>query len=182
MEWAGEFESQQRATAQLKIIIPACILLILFLLYMNFGTLKDTLIAAGALTFGFIGGFLMLWSTNTIFGISAGIGFIVLFGITAIDAILLIALMKRKLQQTRNLRVAIDEAVRARIRPVLMIALMGAMGLLPAALSSGMGAEIQRPFAIMIVGGTVIDMFLCFMVLPQVFYFAYRRDKRLKDK
>jgi cobalt-zinc-cadmium resistance protein CzcA len=69
MEWAGEFESQQRATAQLKVIIPGCILLILFLLYMNFGTVKDTVLAAGAITFGFVGGFLMLWTTNTIFGI-----------------------------------------------------------------------------------------------------------------
>ena len=177
MIWAGEFESQQRATAQLKLIIPACILLILFLLYLNFGTVKDTLIAAAALTFGFVGGFIMLWTTGTIFGISAGIAFIILFGITATDAILLIALMKKRLQITRNLRIAIDEAVRARIRPVLMIALMGAMGLLPAALSSGMGAEIQRPFAIMIVGGTIIDMILCFSVLPQIFYFAYRRRK-----
>ncbi|MDR0437321.1 MAG: CusA/CzcA family heavy metal efflux RND transporter, partial [Bacteroidales bacterium] len=175
MEWAGEFESQQRATKQLQLIVPAAILLILSLLYMNFGTVKDTVIAAGALTFGFIGGFIMLWTTGTIFGISAGIGFIILFGITATDAILMIALMKKLYQKTKDLQGSIDEAVRRRIRPVLMIALMGAMGLLPAALSSGMGAEIQKPFAIMIVGGTVIDMFLCFTVLPQIFYFAYRK-------
>ncbi|MDR1950771.1 MAG: efflux RND transporter permease subunit, partial [Bacteroidales bacterium] len=102
--WAGEFESQQRATKQLQLIVPAAILLILFLLYMNFGTVKDTVIAAGALTFGFIGGFVMLWTTGTIFGISAGIGFIILFGITAIDAILLIALMKNLYRKTKDLQ------------------------------------------------------------------------------
>ncbi len=180
MEWAGEFESQQRATSRLMVIVPAALLLILFLLYMNFRTVKDTLIAASAMPYAFIGGFLSLWLTGTVFGISAGIGFIILFGIVSIDSILLIALMKKRLQQTRNLRVAIDDAIRQRVRPVLMIALMGSMGLLPAALSNGMGSEVQKPLAIMIVGGILTCMILSFTVLPQVFYFAYRREKRLK--
>lgn len=180
MEWAGEFESQQRATSRLMVIVPIVILLVLFLLYLNFGTVKDTLIAASAIPYALIGGFISLWVTGTIFGISAGIGFIILFGITAIDSILLIAIMKNKMQQTKNLRMAIDAAVKSRVRPVLMIALMGAMGLLPAALSHGMGSEVQKPLAIMIVGGILICMILSFTVLPQVFYFAYRRDKRFK--
>lgn len=180
MVWAGEFESLQRATKRLSFIIPAALLLIIFLLYMNFMTVKDTLIAVSAMPFAFIGGFISLWLTGTVFGISAGIGFIILFGIVSIDSILLVTLMKEKMQKTHNLRVAIDEAVAQRVRPVLMIALMGSMGLLPAALSTGMGSEIQRPLAIMIVGGIVVCMVLSFSVLPQVFYFAYRRDKRLK--
>lgn len=182
MVWAGEFESQQRATSRLMVIVPVVILLILFLLYLNFGTVKDTLIAASAMPYALIGGFLSLWVTGTTFGISAGIGFIILFGITAIDSILLIAMMKTRMQRTHNLRLAIDDAVKQRVRPVLMIACMGSMGLLPAALSNGMGSEIQQPLAIMIVGGIVICMILSFTVLPQVFYFAYRRDKRLKEE
>jgi cobalt-zinc-cadmium resistance protein CzcA len=146
---------------------------------LNFGNLKDTLIASSAMPYAFIGGFISLWITGTVFGISAGIGFIILFGITAIDSILLISLMKRKMQRSYNLRLAIDEAVQARLRPVLMIAFMGSMGLFPAALSQGMGSEIQKPLAIMIVGGIVTCMLLSFSVLPQVFYFAYRHDKRL---
>ncbi|MGM5630586.1 CusA/CzcA family heavy metal efflux RND transporter [Apibacter raozihei] len=180
MVWAGEFESQQRATHRLMVIVPCVILLILFLLYMNFRTVKDTLIAASAMPYAFIGGFISLWATGTIFGISAGIGFIILFGITAIDSILLIALMKKKMSTMRNLREAIDSAVKSRIRPVLMIALMGSMGLLPAAMSNGMGSEVQKPLAIMIVGGIVVCMLLSFTILPQVFYFAYRRNKKLK--
>lgn len=180
--WAGEFESQQRATGQLAVIVPAVILLILFILYMNFGTVKDTLIAASAMPYAFIGGFISLWATNTVFGISAGIAFIILFGVVSIDSILLITLMKSKMQRSHNLRLAINEAVSERIRPVLMIALMGSMGLLPAALSNGMGSEIQKPLAIMIVGGILLSMIMSFTVLPQVFYFAYRRDKRWKDK
>lgn len=178
MIWAGEFESQQRATARLMVIVPAVICLILFLLYLNFGTVKDTLIAASTIPYAFIGGFISLWVTGTVFGISAGIGFIILFGITAINAILLIALMKDRMTHSGNLRLAIDEAVSERLRPMLMIALMGSMGLLPAALSSGMGSEVQKPLAIMIVGGILVCMILSFTVLPQVFYFAYRRDKR----
>jgi len=180
--WAGEFESQQRATKRLAVIVPVVILLILFLLYMNFGTVKDTLIAASTIPYALIGGFISLWLTGTVFGISAGVGFIILFGVTSINSILLIALMKTKMREIRNLRQGIDEAVRERLRPILMVALMGSMGLLPAALSSGMGSEVQKPLAIMIVGGILICMVLSFTVLPQVFYFAYRRDKRVNKK
>lgn len=180
MEWAGEFESQQRATKRLFAIIPPILLLILILLYMNFGNVKDTLIAASAMPYAFIGGFVSLWVTDTIFGISAGIGFIILFGIVSIDSILLVANMKSKMRRTRNLRKAIDKAVASRVRPVLMIAFMGAVGLLPAALSNGMGSEVQKPLAIMIVGGIMICMLLSFTILPQVFYFAHRRDKQSK--
>ena len=176
-KWAGEFESQQRATKRLIMIVPAVILLIMFLLYMNFGNVKDTLIAASTIPYAFIGGFISLWATGTVFGISAGVGFIILFGVTSINSILLIALMKERMMRGNNLRLAIDEAIRDRLRPILMVALMGSFGLLPAALSTGMGSEIQKPLAIMIVGGIVICMILSFAVLPQVFYFAYRKEK-----
>ena len=180
IEWAGEFESQQRATKRLSVIVPIALLLVLLLLYFHFGNVKDTLIAASAIPYALIGGFISLWVTNTIFGISAGIGFIILFGIVSIDSILLVSIMKNGLSKYHNLRVAIDNAVQQRIRPVLMIAFMGALGLLPAAMSTGMGSEVQKPLAIMIVGGIIICMLLSFTVLPQVFYFAYRKDKRIK--
>ena len=182
MEWAGEFESQQRATNRLAVIIPIVLVLILILLYFNFGNIKDTLLAASAMPYALIGGFASLWVTNTIFGISAGIGFIILFGIVSIDSILLITNMKEHMKRSHNLRESIDKAVKSRVRPVLMIACMGSMGLLPAALSHGMGSEVQKPLAIMIVGGILICMILSFTVLPQVFYFAYRRDKNLLKK
>ena len=177
MVWAGEFESQQRATNRLKLVIPVVIFLVLFLLYMNFGNVKDTLIAASAMPYAFIAGFLSLWLTGTVFGISAGIGFIILFGITAIDSILLIGLMKHNFIKTKDLVFSINDAVKKRVRPVLMIALMGSMGLLPASLSSGMGSEVQKPLAIMIVGGMMFLMLLSFTVLPQIFYYAYRREE-----
>ena len=171
--WAGEFESKERATAQLAIIVPAVLLLILFLLYFNFGTVKDTLIAASTIPFAFIGGFISLWLTGTVFGISAGIGFIILFGVNTINSIILIAVMKDNLRKM-DVKEAVSKGVFDRIRPIVMIALMGSLGLLPASLSSGMGSEIQKPLAIMIVGGLLICMILSLTVLPQVFYLAYR--------
>ncbi|HUH45602.1 MAG TPA: efflux RND transporter permease subunit, partial [Arenibacter sp.] len=177
MEWAGEFESKERASKQLAVIVPAVLLLILFLLYFNFGTIKDTLIAAATIPFAFIGGFISLWVTGTIFGISAGIGFIILFGVNTINAIILIAVMKENMRKT-SLSEAISKGVHSRIRPIVMIALMGSMGLLPAALSTGMGSEIQKPLAIMIVGGLLICLILSLTVLPQIFYLAYRRQNK----
>jgi len=176
MEWAGEFESKERATAQLSAIVPAALLMILFLLYMNFGTLKETLIAASTIPYAFIGGFISLWMTQTVFGISAGIGFIILFGVNTINGIILIAVMRENLRRGMKLHEAISNGVHSRIRPIVMIALMGSLGLLPAALSSGMGSEIQKPLAIMIVGGLLICMILSLSVLPQVFYLAYRKQ------
>src|SRR5699024_6928526 len=134
MEWAGEFESKDRATKRLATVVPVSLLLILFLPYLNFGNTTEVLITSLTLPFAFIGGFLSLWLTNTIFGISAGIGFIILFGVATIDGIILIGVMKENLLKRMGFREAIHAAVYSRIRPIVMIALMGSMGLLPAAL------------------------------------------------
>jgi cobalt-zinc-cadmium resistance protein CzcA len=174
MEWAGEFESKERATKQLMTVIPISLILILVLLYSNFGKVKDTAIAAITIPFAFIGGFISLWITSTIFGISAGIGLIILFGVNTINGIILIAVMKEYINQY-PIKEGISLAVKSRIRSIVMIALMGSMGLLPAAMSTGMGSEIQKPLAIMIVGGLLICLILSFTVLPVVFYLAYRK-------
>ena len=178
MEWAGEFESKERAAKQLMLVVPISLVLILILLYTNFGNFKDTAIAALTLPFAFIGGFLSLWVTGTIFGISAGIGFIILFGVATIDGIVLIGVIRENLKHKIPLKESIVSGVRSRIRPVVMIALMGSMGLLPAALSTGMGSEIQKPLAIMIVGGLIICLILSFTILPVVFYYAYRKTEK----
>ncbi|WP_295677070.1 CusA/CzcA family heavy metal efflux RND transporter [uncultured Empedobacter sp.] len=180
MEWAGEFESKERAAKQLAMVVPISLVLILLLLYTNFGNVKDTAIAALTLPFAFIGGFISLWVTGTIFGISAGIGFIILFGVATIDGIVLIGVIRDNLKHKMQLKEAIVNGVKSRIRPVVMIALMGSMGLLPAALSTGMGSEIQKPLAIMIVGGLIICLILSFTILPVVFYYAYRKEYQQK--
>jgi len=175
MKWAGEFESKERASKQLAIIVPVVLVFILFLLYFNFGNMKDTLIAVSTIPYAFVGGFLSLWLTGTVFGISAGIGFIILFGVNTINSIILIAVMKENLRSKMHINDAVSEGVYTRIRPIVMIALMGSLGLLPAAISTGMGSEIQKPLAIMIVGGLLFCMVLSLTVLPQIFYYSYRK-------
>lgn len=177
MQWAGEFESKERASKQLAYIIPAVLILILFLLYFNFGSLRDTAIALATIPFAFVGGFLSLVATGTVFGISAGIGFIILFGVNTINSIILIAVVKENLRRL-PVHQAISDGIYSRIRPIVMIALMGSVGLLPAAMSTGMGSEIQKPLAIMIVGGLVLCMIFSLTVLPQTMYFAYRASGR----
>ena len=178
VEWAGEFESKERASKQLMMVVPISLLLILFLLYMNFGNVKDTIIAALTLPFAFVGGLISLWVTGTVFGISAGIGFIILFGVSTINGLILITVIHEKLQKRHTLKEAISLGVKEKTRPIVMIGLMGAMGLLPAALSNGMGSEIQKPLAIMIVGGILICTILSLTVLPQLFYVAYKKSKK----
>lgn len=180
MEWAGEFESKERAAKQLSLVVPVSLALILLLLYFNFGNFKDTLVSSLTLAFAFIGGFVSLWVTGTIFGISAGIGFIILFGVATIDGIVLLGVIRDNLRQRMELLPAIYAGVKSRIRPVVMIALMGSMGLLPAAMSTGMGSEIQKPLAIMIVGGLLICLLLSFTVLPVVFYWMNRKQQQHK--
>nr|WP_199002125.1 CusA/CzcA family heavy metal efflux RND transporter [Flavobacterium sp. ASV13] len=175
IKWAGEFESKERASKQLAMIVPVVLVLILCLLYFNFGNFKDTMIAVTAMPYAFIGGFLSLWVTGTVFGISAGIGFIILFGVSAIDSIVLIGMIRENMRTGMHLKDAISHGIHSRIRPIVMIALMGSLGLLPAALSTGMGSEVQKPLAIMIVGGLITCMILSLTVLPQVFYLAYRK-------
>lgn len=176
MEWAGEFESKERASKQLALVVPISLVLILMLLYFNFGNIKDTAICSITLAFAFIGGFLSLWATSTVFGISAGIGFIILFGVATIDGIVLIGVIRDNVAHRIPLKEAIIQGVKSRIRPVVMIALMGSFGLLPAALSTGMGSEIQKPLAIMIVGGLIICLILSFSIIPIIFYYAHRKD------
>lgn len=182
IEWAGEFESQQRATDRLFKVVPISLLLITFLLYIYFNNLKDTAIALITVPFAFVAGFVSLLVSNTLFGISAGIGFIILFGVSTIDGIILISVMKDYFERGKNLQEAIAQGIYDRIRPILMISLMGSLGLLPAALSDGMGSEIQKPLAIVIVGGLIITMFFSLLILPHIFYFAYRKKQPLNIK
>lgn len=176
MEWAGEFESKERASKQLAMVLPVSLVLIILLLYFNFGNIKNTIVACITLVFAFVGGFLSLWMTGTIFGISAGIGFIILFGVATIDGIVLLGVIEDNRKAGMRLLAAIEKGVHSRIRPVVMIALMGSMGLLPAALSTGMGSEIQKPLAIMIVGGLILCLLLSFSILPIIYYYAHRRN------
>ena len=208
MAFQGDFENQQRAQKRLAQVVPISLLLIFILLLSMFGNFKDALLVFINVPFAIVGGIAALYITGTIFSISAGIGFICLFGICIQDGIILITMFKENLMHVRGshsfyydmekmedeshggapatedrpvtLYDSIRMGVRARIRPVMMTALMAAIGLLPAALSHGIGSESSRPLARVVIGGILSAMVFSLWVFPLVFGWAYRNFHKKK--
>jgi heavy metal efflux system protein len=174
LQWTGEFENQQRATKRLEEVVPISLILIFILLFVAFGNPKDAGLILLNVPFALIGGILSLHVTGMEFGISAGVGFIALFGICVQNGVILISVFKKHLQERVPLRVAIRKGVESRIRPVVMTALMAMMGLLPAALSTGIGSETQKPLAIVVIGGLFTSTILTLLIFPIIFEIAYR--------
>jgi len=183
MAWQGDFENKERAQKRLAGVVPISLLLIFILLFSMFGNLKDSLLVFLNVPFALVGGIIALYVTGTNFSIAAGIGFIALCGICIQDGIILITIFKENMNKmwkgSESLYSAIKSGVNARIRPVLMTALMAAIGLLPAALSHGIGSESSRPLARVVIGGILCAMIFSLWVFPLIFSFAYRKfDKR----
>jgi len=181
--WQGDFENQQRAEKRLAQVVPISLLLIFLLLFVMFGNLKDAALVFLNVPFAIVGGLLALFITGTNFSISAGIGFIALFGICIQDGVLLITVFKQNIEKIRgqkaSLYTAIKLGVNSRIRPVMMTALMAAIGLCPAALSHGIGSESSRPLARVVIGGILCAMLFSLWVFPLIFGWAYRKiDKQ----
>jgi len=182
MVWQGDFENQQRATQRLEQVVPISLLLIFILLFVMFGNLKDAGLIFLNVPFAIVGGVIALHLTGTNFSISAGIGFIALFGICIQDGVLLITVFKHNLEHMRNqsntLYTSIKLGVNSRIRPVMMTALMAAIGLFPAAVSHGIGSESSRPLARVVIGGILCAMIFSLLVFPLIFAWAYRNVDR----
>lgn len=174
MTWNGEFENQQRASKTLAHIVPICLLAIFLLLFMTFGNVKDAILTLLNVPFALIGGILALHLTRMNFSISAGIGFIALFGVCIQNGVILISVFRNNLMQGNGLAFSVREGVRSRIRPVVMTALMGAIGLLPAAISTGIGSESQKPLAIVVIGGLITSTILTLLILPVIYSWVYR--------
>ncbi len=179
--WAGEFENQVRATERLGQVVPVSLVLIFVLLFIMFGNARDAGYVLINVPFSIIGGILALHLTGINFGISAGVGFIALFGICIQNGVILISEIQSQARELKgNLGMAIRNAVRIRTRPVVMTALMAALGLLPAALSTGIGSESQKPLAIVIIGGLVTATVFTLLVFPLIYYKALHvRAKKL---
>ncbi len=174
VKWAGDFENQQRATQRLTQVVPLSLLGIFFILFILFGNVKDAGLVLFNVPFAIIGGIAALLITHVNFSISAGIGFIALFGICIQNGVILITVFKKNLYQKRPLNDAIKEGVVSRIRPVVMTAMMAAIGLIPAAISSGIGSETSKPLAIVVIGGLITATVLTLLVFPLIFYLFYR--------
>ena len=168
--WTGEFENQVRATDTLGQMIPISLAGIFILLFILFGNVKDSLLVLTNVPFAIIGGIIALHLTGTNFGISGGVGFIALFGICIQNGVILISEFHKNIKANLSLNNAIIEAVKVRTRPVVMTALMASIGLLPAAISTGIGSESQKPLAIVIIGGLITATVLTLLVFPIIFW------------
>jgi len=171
--WNGEFENQQRASATLARVVPICLLVIFLILFVNYGNVKDAVLTILNVPFALIGGILALHITGTNFSISAGIGFIALFGVCIQNGVILISVFRKNLDAKMQLDQAIYDGVISRVRPVVMTALMAMIGLLPAAISTGIGSETQKPLAIVVIGGLITSTILTLIILPVIYALAH---------
>jgi cobalt-zinc-cadmium resistance protein CzcA len=176
MDWTGEFENQVRATKRLGQVVPISLIAIFILLFITFGNAKDAGLILINVPFALIGGILALHVTGMNFGISAGVGMIALFGICVQNGVILISVFHQNLRAGMPLNDAIKQGVTSRIRPVVMTAMMAMLGLLPAAVSTGIGSESQKPLAIVIIGGLITATILTLLVFPIIFWIFYRKN------
>ena len=177
LEWVGEFGNLQDAISRLSLVVPLSIALIVLLLYVNFGSLRDALLAASVIPMALLGGIFALWVTGTAFSVSSAIGFVALFGIAAMDGILVLSYFNRCLDAGLDRPSAILRTCRTQLRPVVMTCIVACVGLIPAAFSTGIGSQVQRPLALVVVGGMLLAPVLILLVLPVlILKFARARE------
>ncbi|MBS0242250.1 MAG: efflux RND transporter permease subunit [Proteobacteria bacterium] len=166
LKWVGEFDNLQQAIERLSIVVPVSIVLIGLLLYMNFGSLRDTLLALSVIPMATVGGIVGLFLMQIPFSISAAIGFIALFGISVMDGIIVLDDFNRRVVSGIARRRAIIQTCETQMRPVVMTCIIACVGLLPAAVSTGIGSQVQKPLAVVVVGGMLFAPLLILIVLP----------------
>ncbi len=173
--WSGEFQEEEEAEARLMVIIPASLTLIFLLLYLAFRSLIDACLVLMNVVALSLGGVWALLLTNTNFSISAAVGFISIFGVAIMDGLLLVSYFNQMRAHGVPLKEAIMEGAAKRVRPIMMTALTAIFGLLPAALSTDIGAQTQRPLAIVVVGGMITTLFLTRYLMPLLYSFYGHR-------
>lgn len=174
IQWVGDYESEIRAMTKLAIVVPISLIIIFIILLVLFRKIRDVLLALMNVPFAIVGGVLALLFTGTNFNISAGIGFIALFGICIQNGVIIISVIKQNLANKIPLDNAIKTGAMSRVRPVVMTALMAIFGLLPAAISTGIGSETQKPLAIVIVGGLMSATILTLIIFPVILQRVYK--------
>jgi cobalt-zinc-cadmium resistance protein CzcA len=181
LEWVGEFGNLQEAIARLGVAVPLSLALIVLLLYLNFSSLRDALLAASVIPMALLGGILALWLTGTPFSVSSAIGFVALFGIAAMDGILILSYYHLSLDSGLDRVSAMLQTCRTQLRPVMMTCIVACVGLIPAAFSTGIGSQVQRPLALVVVGGMLLAPVLILLVLP-VLILKFSRAQELPEE
>jgi cobalt-zinc-cadmium resistance protein CzcA len=171
-EWGGQFENYQRARLRLTIVVPLAALLVFGLLFLTYGNVVDALRVFTGVPFGWVGGIVALWLRGMPFSISAAVGFIALSGVAVLDDMILVSTIRQLRRKGLSVDQAVHTAALVRLRPVLMTTLVASLGFLPMAFSTGMGAEVQRPLATVVIGGVIGAMVMSLLVL-RVLYLGF---------
>lgn len=185
VEYGGQFENLQRAQRRLMIVVPLALGLVFVLLYMTYHNLVDSLRVFTGIPFAWVGGIFALWLRDMPFSVSAGIGFIAMSGLAVLDDMILVSYIRQLRQKGLSLDDAVTKAAVTRLRPVLMTSLVAALGFLPMALSTGVGAEVQRPLATVVIGGVIgatVMTLLVLRVLYMVFAATFERGEREEQR
>ena len=179
LDWTGEYESQQRANRRLAVIVPITLLLMSFILYSAFDSWKWVGLILAVVGLSPLGGFLSLLLTGTHFSVSSGLGFLALIGVSVEIGVIMVEYINQLRTRGMNPREAAKEGASLRLRPIMMTMLVATLGLLPAAMSHDIGSDSQRPFAIVIVGGLIVELFISVVLLPTLYVFWARKDDKL---
>lgn len=167
--WGGQFENLQRATGRLMIVVPLALFLIFVLLFTTFNSIRQAAIIYTSIPMAVVGGVLALALTGLPFSISAGVGFIALFGVAVLDGVVMISYINQLREEGRSVARAVKEGAEARLRPILMTAMVATLGFVPMAIATGAGAEVQRPLATVVIGGLIVSTVLKLLVLPMLY-------------
>jgi heavy metal efflux system protein len=181
LEWVGEFGNLEEAVQRLEVVVPISLLLICLLLYVNFGSVTDMLLAASVMPMALVGGIFALYLTGTPFSVSAAIGFVALFGISAMDGIIVLSYFNRMIADGLDRASALLRTCEVQMRPVLMTCVAACVGLLPAAVSTGIGSQVQKPLALVVVGGILLAPVLILIVLPVLIDLVSRRGREAES-
>jgi len=181
VRYGGQFEHLERARTRLLIVVPIALSLILVLLYFTYGKVLDALRVFTGVPFAAVGGVAALWLRDLPFSISAGVGFIALSGVSVLGDMVLVSTVQQFREQGIGLAEAVHNAAHRRLRPVLMTALVASIGFVPMALNTGIGAEVQRPLATVVIGGVISSTLLTLVVLP-VLYLVFARPATRPEK
>ncbi|MBU3069205.1 CusA/CzcA family heavy metal efflux RND transporter [Aestuariicella sp. G3-2] len=177
LDYGGTFEQMESASERLAIVVPVTLLIIIGLLVMAFGSLKDSLIIFTGVPLALTGGVLALWLRDMPLSISAGVGFIALSGVAVLNGLVMVAFIRDLWHETGDLANSVIDGALIRLRPVLMTALVASLGFVPMALNTGTGAEVQRPLATVVIGGVISSTILTLLVLPVLYQWVHKRNK-----
>lgn len=177
LEYGGTFEQLQSATERLSMLVPITLVMIFALLMMTFGSAKDAALVFSGVPLALTGGVIALWLRDIPLSITAGVGFITLCGVSVLTGVMMVSAFRDRLNQGDDIITSIQQGAMLRLRPILMVALVAALGFLPMALNTSTGAEVQRPLATVVIGGIISSTLLTLLVLPGLYRMAYRKPK-----